>query len=100
KLELSESTHLAGRGATWMALAFGVGIVAMVAFTILLATALGRLVGELWIGAMLAAVIELAVGIWLVLRGVHDLKEPPYTLEESREELRRTAAWVAGERAD
>jgi hypothetical protein len=100
KLELSESTHLAGKGATWLALAFGVGVVAMVAFTILLATALGRLVGDLWAGAMIAAAIELGLGIWLVMRGVRDLREPPYTLEESRAELKKTAAWVAGERAD
>lgn len=100
KLEVRESAHLAGRGAIFLALGFGVSSVAMVAFTILLATALGRLVGSLWGGALLAAVVEIAIAAWLVVRGLHDLKQPPYTLGESREELRRTAAWITAGRAD
>ena len=33
KLEISESVHAGARGALWLALAFGVGVVGMVGFT-------------------------------------------------------------------
>jgi Putative Actinobacterial Holin-X, holin superfamily III len=99
KLETSESIHIASRGALWLALAFGIGIVAMVAFTILLTTLIGRLIGEMWAGALIAGALELGVGFWLLKRGTNTLAHNSYTLGESREELRRTAAWLSSERA-
>ena len=99
KLETSESVHLASRGALWLALAFGTGIVAMVAFTILRTTLIGRLIGVVWAGALITGALELAVGFWLIKRGTKALAHNSYTLGESREELRRTAAWIARERA-
>ena len=99
KLETSQSIHIASRGALWLALAFGIGIVAMVAFTILLTTLIGRLIGVMWAGALITGALELGVGFWLIKRGTNTLAHNSYTLGESREELRRTAAWIASERA-
>ena len=99
KLETSESVHTASRGALWLALAFGVGVVAMVAFTILLTTLIGWLIGRMWAGALITGALELGVGFWLLRRGTNTLAHNSYTLGESREELRRTAAWITSERA-
>src|SRR5688500_8570105 len=43
KLETAESLHHAGRGALWLGLAFGVGVVMLVAFTLFFATLFGRI---------------------------------------------------------
>jgi hypothetical protein len=99
KLETSESVHVASRGALWLALAFGTGVVAMVAFTILLTTLIGRLIGVMWAGALITGALELGVGFFLIKRGTNRLAHNSYTLGESRAELRRTAEWIASERA-
>lgn len=98
KLEVRESVHLGTRGLLWMALAFGFGVIALVAFTIFLATVIGRLVGNLWAGALITGALELAVAGWLVYRGKDAFSDRPYTLDESRQELRNTAAWISRER--
>ena len=85
KLEVRESLSTAGRGALRLGIAFGIGIVALVAFTLLLATLIGRLAaGHMWIGASITGVLELAIGVWAITRGLSALKEPSYTLEQTR----------------
>jgi hypothetical protein len=85
KLELREGMSKAGRGALRLGIAFGVGVVAMVAFTLLLATLIGRLVaGHMWVGALITGVIELALALWLIKSGMSAFKEPSYTLEQTR----------------
>ena len=85
KLELREALSRAGRGALRLGIAFGVGVVAMVAFTLLVATLVGRLAaGHMWIGALVTGVVELAVAVWLIKRGLSAFAEPSYTLEQTR----------------
>jgi uncharacterized membrane protein YqjE len=85
KLELRESLSRAGRGALRLGIAFGFGVVAMVAFTLLLATLIGRLAaGHMWIGALVTGVVELAVAFWLIKRGLSAFAKPSYTLEQTR----------------
>ena len=85
KLELRESLSLAGRGALRLGIAFGVGVVAMVAFTLLVATLIGRLAaGHMWIGAIVTGIVELGIALWLIKRGFSAFKEPSYTLEQTR----------------
>lgn len=89
KLETSEALARAGRGSLWLAVAFGVLVVALVAFTLFLATLLGRIVdGHHWVGAVVTGVIELALGAWFVKRGLRELAGAPYTLPETRAGLR------------
>jgi hypothetical protein len=91
KLETREAIHTAARGGLRMAVAFGVGIVAMIAFTIALATGIGRLANDnMWIGAMAAGALELAIGSWLIRRGVGRFTEPSYSMEETRAALKET----------
>lgn len=100
KLEVKESVRTGARGALWLSMAFGIGVIALVALTIALVSLFGRLAdGNYWAGALITGLIELGVGAWLALRGVRRFGEPSYTLDESREELKETAAWVARERA-
>lgn len=95
KLEARDSLHRATRGVLWMALAFGASVVMLVAVTILLSTLLGRLVnGHMWFGAIVTGVIELALGAWLLKRGLSAYAEPSYTLEQTRASLADTAHWT------
>ena len=100
KLEVKESVRTGARGVLWLSMAFGIAVIALVALTITLVSLIGRLAGgHYWVGALVTGVIEVGVGVFLIVRGVSRFGEPSYTLGESREELRQTAAWVARERA-
>ena len=95
KLEVKENVTRAGYGVMWLGVAFGVGIVAIVAFTLFIATLIGRLVnGHMWLGALVAGVIDLALAGWLVTRGIAAFKEPSYTLEQTRGSVAETAHWI------
>ncbi len=100
KLEMRESVKRTGRGAIWLGVAFGVGVVTMVALTLLLATLIGRLAsGHMWVGAVVTGLIELGLAAWLVIAGVKSFTGPSYTLEATREELAETSRFVANPRA-
>ena len=93
KLELKENVTRAGHGFMWLGIAFGVAVVGMVAFTLFVATLIGRMInGHMWIGALVAGVIDLALAAWLILRGLSALKEPSYTLEQTRETVAETVS--------
>ena len=99
KMETKESMHRAARGALWLGLAFGAGIVALVALTILIITLLGRLDrGHMWFGAIVTGVIELGLGVWMLRRGFSAYAEPSYTLAETRRALKDTTNWAASAR--
>ena len=99
KLEAKDSLHHAARGGIWLALALGVTIVMVVALTVFLVTLIGRLGnGHMWIGAMITGILELAVGGWLLKRGLSSYAEPSYTLAETRGALTDTAHWANGVR--
>lgn len=71
KLETKESLALAGHGALWLTTAFAVGMLALVALTLLVATGIGRVAsGHMWVGAIGAGLIDVALGIYLVKRGL------------------------------
>jgi uncharacterized membrane protein YqjE len=95
KIEAKESLHRATRGVLWLALAFGAGVVMLVAVTLLLTSLLGRLMaGHMWFGALVTGVIELAVGAWLLRKGLSAFAEPSYSLEQTRASLAETASWT------
>ncbi len=88
KLELKASASRAGRGTMWLAIAFGVGVVALVAFTIFLSTLIGRAVnGHMWVGAIVTGIVEIAIAVLLLKRGLALLKEPSYSFVETRRSL-------------
>ena len=43
KLEMKDNVARAGKGVLWLGISFGIGVVALVAFTLLLSTLIGRL---------------------------------------------------------
>lgn len=95
KIEAKESLHRASRGVLWLALAFGSAVVMLVAVTLLLSSLLGRLMaGHMWFGALVTGVIELAVGGWLLRKGLSAFAEPSYSLEQTRASLAETANWT------
>lgn len=95
KLETKESIRSASRGLLWMALAFGVGVLTLVAATLMLATLIGDLANDnMWVGAIATGIIELALAAWLVKKGVGALATDAYTLPETRDATRDLAAWA------
>jgi hypothetical protein len=99
KLETKDSLHRASRGVLWLVLAFGAGVVMLVAVTILVATLVGRLDnGHMWLGALVTGLVELALGAWFVKKGLTSYKAPSYTLTQTRESLKDTAHWSAAAR--
>ena len=101
KLEAKESIALGARGSLWLAMAFGVGVVAAVALTVFLASLIGAIAnGNMWAGAMIVGALELATAYWLIKLGIKRFSEPSYSLEESREALKDTATWMRQQRAD
>ncbi|HKH92644.1 MAG TPA: phage holin family protein [Gemmatimonadaceae bacterium] len=96
KLEAKDSLHRASRGALWLGLAFGVSIIMLVALTVFIATLIGRIANDhMWIGALVTGVIELALGFWLLKKGLSTYTKPSYTLEETRSSLADTKHWAA-----
>ena len=99
KLEMRESVQRAGRGAVQLAVAFGIGIVMLVALTLFLATLIGRIAnGHMWLGAIVTGVIELGLAVVLLRRGLGILRAPSYSLEETRAALKDTAVWARSPR--
>lgn len=95
KLEAKDSLHHATRGVLWMVLAFGAAVIMLVALTLLLTSLLGRVMnGHMWFGALVTGVIELAVGAWLLRKGVSEYSSPSYSLEQTRASLGDTARWT------
>jgi hypothetical protein len=96
KLELRDAVHQAGRGAMWLGVGFGVGVVALVAFTLFLITLIGRIAaGHMWVGAVVTGALELGVALMLFKRGKRAYTEPSYTLSETRAALTGTANWAS-----
>ena len=53
KKETTDNVKQAGRGGIRLAVAFGIGVVALVAMTLVLVTLIGRLAsGHMWVGAI------------------------------------------------
>jgi len=94
KLELHESVHAGAAGSIRLAVAAGFAVIAAVALTVLLVSVVSPLLGHYWAGALIVGVIELGAGLFMLRRGVGIVKAPSYTLRESRESLKDTAAWV------
>jgi len=99
KLEMQESVQRAGRGAVQLAVAFGIGIVMLVALTLFLATLIGRIArGHMWLGALVTGAIEIGLAVMLLRRGLGILRAPSYSLEETRAALKDTAVWARSTR--
>ena len=101
KLELADNVRTASHGGLRLAVAFGIGVVALTAATVAFASLIGQLIGHnFWLGAMITGILELAAAFLLIKRGLKAFAEPSYTLEQTREALKDTAVWARAPRAD
>jgi len=88
KLEMKDNLSRGGRGVLWLAVSFGVGVVAAVAMTLFLVTLIGRLAsGHMWVGALVTGIVELVVAVIAVKKGLAAFATPSYTLEQTRASL-------------
>lgn len=101
KLELGENLRTGARGTLWLAVAFGIAVVASSAATIFVAALIGRLAGgHMWVGALVTGLLELGLALFLIRKGIGAFGKQSYTLKETRASLKDTQAWVAAKRAD
>ena len=85
KIETKENVKRAGRGGIRLAVSFGIGVVALVAMTLVLVTLIGRLAsGHMWVGAIATGILELVVAVVMFKKGFKAFGEPSYTLEQTR----------------
>ena len=77
KLEMHEALETGARGLVWLAVAFGVAAVALVAWTLFVATLVTAMAGHAWIGALAAGVLDLAMAALLVTRGLRAFYRTP-----------------------
>jgi hypothetical protein len=97
KLELKENMKTGVRGVLRLAIAFGIGVVALSAFTVFLTALIGRMANQnYWVGAIVTGLLELALAAWLIKTGLARFASPSYTLKESRAELANTKRWAQG----
>jgi hypothetical protein len=88
KLEVSESVTRAGKGAMWLGISFGIGVVALIAATLLLITLIGRWdAGHMWLGAIVVGVVELILAGVMIKRGISAFGGPSYSFEQTRKAL-------------
>jgi hypothetical protein len=88
RIETTDHVKRAGRGGLRLVVAFGIGVVTLVAFTVLLATLIGRIVnGHMWLGALVTGILELILAVVLIKRGAAALAEPSFSMEQTRESL-------------
>jgi hypothetical protein len=100
KLEVREHIKQSSKDAMWLAIAFGLGVVAMMAFTLFAITLIGRVLnGHMWVGALVVGVIELGLGYVLIKRGVAAFEDESYSLPMTRESLKDTQVWASGLRS-
>lgn len=100
KLEVRENIKEASKNALWLAIAFGIGVVAMMAFTMFVITLLGRVLnGHMWIGALVVGALEVIVGFLLIRQGTHAFKDESYSLAMTRESLKDTRVWASNLRS-
>jgi hypothetical protein len=72
----------------WLGVAFGAGVVALVAATLLLATLIGRVIaGHMWVGAIVTGLIELPLAAFAIKRGLAAFSAPSYSLEQTRKAI-------------
>ncbi|MEP6992367.1 MAG: phage holin family protein [bacterium] len=96
KIEATDSMRRATRGVLWLAVAFGVAVVMLVALTLFLATLIGRLAnGHMWLGAIVTGIVELGAAVYLIKRGISTIAAPSWSLEASRLALADTAHWAS-----
>jgi hypothetical protein len=95
KLETKDGLARAGKGVMWVGVASGIGVVALVFFTLFLTTLIGRIVaGHMWLGALVTGVLELVVAAVFLKRGVKSFAAPSYSLEQTRKSLKETKSLV------
>jgi hypothetical protein len=95
KLEIKDNLKRGGKGVMWLGIAFGIGAVAMVFFTLTLATLIGRIAnGHMWLGAIVTGIVEVALAVVLIKKGLAAFSAPSYTLQQTRESLKDTQTWV------
>jgi len=100
KLEVREHIKQSSKDAMWLAVAFGLGVVAMMAFTLFAITLVGRVLnGHMWIGALAVGVIELGLGYVLIKRGIDAFEDESYSLPMTRESLKDTRVWASSLRS-
>jgi hypothetical protein len=94
KAEMSQKASAVGKDVGFLAVG---GMIAYAGFLALLATviiALGQLGVTWWLAALIVAVVVSAIGGFLVMRGIDDLKHQSPVPQQTVQSLQEDGAWM------
>jgi len=97
RAELKRSLSGVGRDAGAIAMSAGMAVIGGITVLAFLIAALGDLLDNYWLAALIVGVLLAGVGAFLAMRAVRDLRTVGFAPKETIETLRTTGEWAAEE---
>jgi uncharacterized membrane protein YqjE len=100
RAEMRQAGETLARDGAKIGIALGLALTGVLALTAFLIVALGDLLGNYWLAALIVGVVLLAVGVLLTRNAVNDVKRRGLTPDQTVGTLREDAAWAKQEARD
>jgi uncharacterized membrane protein YqjE len=100
RAEMREAGATLARDGAKIGIAFGLALAGVLAIAAFLIVALGDLLGNYWLAALIVGVVLLGVGALLTRNAVSDIKRRGLTPNQTVGTLREDAAWAKQEAQD
>ena len=100
RAEFRQMGSTVAKDATKVGIGIGLGLAGALATTAFLVVALGDLLNNYWLGALIVGVAFLAIAAVLVKNATDDIKRRGLKPEQTLDSLREDARWVKRELAD
>ena len=97
RAEMRQVGSTLARDGARIGIALGLALAGALAVTAFLVIALGDLLNNYWLGALIVGVVLLAVGGFLARGAINDVKRRGVTPEQTLSTLREDAAWAKQE---
>ena len=101
RAEVRQSVRRMARDATGLAIGAGVAAVGGLVLVAFLVALLGDLLGgEYWLGALIVGGLLVAIGGWLAVRALREMRSASLAAPQTLAELRGTQRWASAEASD
>ncbi len=97
RAEMREVGSRVARDGTKIGIALGLALAGVLALTAFLVIALGDLVGNYWLGALIVGLVLVGVGAFMAKSAVDDVKRRGITPQQTVATLKEDAAWAKEE---
>ena len=97
RIELKETGIRMGQTAAKLGTAFGIAVAGMIALMAFVVIALGEILDNYWLSALIVALAFMAVAAFMARRAIAALKEDPIGMPETAVTLREDAQWARNE---